>query len=63
MSDKITYMSFIFGYNAQAELCESLQNVIELLEINNKEIIRDVICTPQKICVFELFLPPPHNDT
>lgn len=45
MNDKITYMSSIFGCNAQAELCESLQNVTELLEINNKEIIRNVICT------------------
>lgn len=45
MNDKITYMPSIFGCNAQAELCESLQNVTELLEINNKEIIRNVICT------------------
>lgn len=45
MNDKITYMSSIFDCNAQAELYESLQNVTELLEINNKEIIRDAICT------------------
>lgn len=52
-------MSSIFGYNAQAELCEGLQNVTELLEINNKKIIRDVICTQKKsVCLNSSSLPP-----
>lgn len=55
-------MLSIFDCNAQAELCGLLQNVTKLLEINNKEIIREVICTEKNLCELEPFLPH-YSDT